>query len=262
MRFKDSLFARSFKKINRHVLHIMMYDLLNIVFIALGFLLWIKILGNKAQQLGIIDMNSLIYASQAELSQNLALIKGFVIAFFVLTVLFIVYLILVWSFFSLCVWCKILRKKLTEEYYVKFLLLNVAMAIIGIPVFLFIAYLIAIAVSFVTPENIGGYLIRVYVLMIYFIAAFSLVQIVYYYFTEKPKIKSIVNALSAALKKKMAVSYIAAASVFFVLSYISNLMVVILPDRIAVFIDIILILLYLAWLRIYIVGCVGKMKKR
>lgn len=249
-RIENSLFVKSFKKINKNVVHIMMHDLLNLVFVIAGFFVWMKFLNVKAAQLATIDLENIMSASAAEVSVNIALIRGFIISLSLTTVLFLIYFAVVWSFFNGNIWSIILRKRFTLKYYKKFLLLNLAW------VFAWAVF----SVVFLMSMNRTA---AVYFFIIIFFIIIHLTNILYVSFTEEPKLKSVKKAFELGFKNihRFIVPYVLIWIVGIVLSFVF-LIFRPLPDKLESGITLVLTLPYLAWLRIYIASCVDKVKKR
>jgi len=236
---KNSIFIKSFNDSKNKFLNIMMYDLLMLVFFIAGFFLFNRFLTKKADALQVFNVQELMNKTAEEIAENAMVIQNFLIVFIISFVFFIVYLVFMFSFFQGKNYALIVDKRFSKNYLKRFFFLNLVI------VFGWIISLIVLVSIF--KENAVPYIVLVLLALMMYI-----LPVVYPLFAKKPCMESIKKAFAIGFKKaRVIIAYVLSFLVFLVISLLS-LTLRALPDRIEFSIIFVILLIYLAWFRVYI----------
>jgi hypothetical protein len=228
------------------------------------FFLFSFILNKKLESINGIDIlseitpESMINASaiQVQELQALALtMTNFVYFFIIGVIVLIVVAILAFTLSRNLIWNYLLKKKFNYKTYLKFNLLNIVLPIL-LAILLFI--LLVIRMPFITAIANISVTLAIYVaallVLIVYLAIIYFVYLVYISYVKKPKVfKSIRNAFRL-IKTRFAnigISYLFILVFSIIISAAARL-IWLLPAQVQTYFNLGVILLFLAWMKLYV----------
>ena len=260
----------SFKEFDKRVIFIVFYDIIFFSIVLLCFLVYGKIMGKLSAALNLVDTNQLMSLPQNELSSLLASLKGFLVYLIAGFVVVLLIILVAMCFFQGLIWFKIARKKF--DCFKKFVVVNLVWFLIWLILIVFLVLvlkkealapvMLAIILSIVHFTNI------LYVKfsqehsfdvikksLVIGLASFYLIPYLIFglIFTSKPKLDFVKNSIKTWLS--FLIYYIIIAVVILAVSLALSIFLF-LPENIQGVIGMIIILIYLAWARIYLYNVV------
>lgn len=241
-------YKESIRKINKKTPLLIAYDFLGYIIIYIAFLYYSILLYREIFFLDQLQTDpSILLEGLNKITSLTTSVEGFVTFLSISTLIFVVVSILIWSFFKGLIYNVILKKKFNFRFYYKFALLNLI---------LLIAALIILALPIVIFKN-TVWPVLVYTLL--FLISYLTINI-YVNFTEKREIfRSIKNGVSFGISKiqHFLIPFIIIFITFVILNFLL-LATNVLSDTLAGIITLILLLLFLAWTRYYLILVVKK----
>ena len=251
-------YIKSFKELDLEFIHTVMYDILLYSCWALSFVvygLWTTKIFEKLNELDIASLQtamqditkSNISNQQAELS--LQILQSTITKFIFLTLLLILIILGVYALFKGLIWTKILKKKFTFKYFRKFIALNLLYVLFAVVVFILPVLLVLLGIE------AGFWLLFLQILFVF-------VAIVYFYFrtisnilfTKTKKISSFFNAFGKGADKfkKLVMPLVFMLLTFLAILLLSTVLNLV-SETISLIIAGLLLLVFIAWVRIYLV---------
>ncbi len=237
MKKQLTTFKNSFK-LNMNFLQIYIYDLLFYAIILPSLFFIQRILSKRTSNLDLASIQDLASQSPAQISMVTAQLNSFMAVFIASVLLMIIIILAAWSFSRGLIYTKILKKKLTLKYFLKFMLLNL---IIGIIFLLLLAsFSVFIKVSSFKILLVISALITVYLL-----------TFTYIYFTKNNQIfYALGKSIQAVPKiKTLFIPCLLILAVFIILTAIFSLLKITLSPYIALLI----LTAFLTWARLYFI---------
>jgi len=243
-KIKNSLLVKSFKKIDKNIFYIVMYDLLMFILLFTGSFFSSKIIEKKSKVIEAVDFTNLLQKTAEEINKNTAILKGFLITFLIITFAYIIYSLIVFSFFQGKILSIVVKKKFTKTFFKKFLSLNFILALTTSVLFLLILELFKPQVAVILATLL-------IILLIYFIPLLLIT------FAKGQKVK---KAFHIAFKTpRFIITYINALIVLLITGMLS-LIFKPLEDNIEFSLTLLIFLFYLAWFRYYLSLSIDKVK--
>jgi len=248
----DSLFMKSFKEIDKRLIHIVMLDAL--FYLALfGILLFTFTSLNwnfEAVKESVPTLTDIVGDIEGgkideDMTQKLTEINAiFYMAIartiLILVVIFIVSL-MVGILFKGLIWAKILHKKFDIHFYKRFALLNILWIIPW-------ALIIVVFLFAIQSMIVFWYIIGIIILFLHF------TNIIYVLFEKKKKFSIILKdtfILGVEKIRYFLIPYLLIALVFFILVHVLGLFSF-LPWKIYVVFFVLILLVFFAWVRVYV----------
>lgn len=239
--FKE--FLNSFK--NKKILWIFCYDICLLLIALILVKGASKIMASQLERLGLTNVQTL---TPEIISQQLGAIKTLAITFFIIITIFYLINIFNYSLFRTWVWTKIMNKQPTKTFVKKFFLLNL----------IWITGWMALFILGVTALSKEYYVYMIGIILILYI---HLTTIMHHSFTWKQEIKrSIGKAFTLGLGNigRFIIPYIYIIIIYIILTKVF----VVIPLQAQYVSMFVLILLFLAWYRIYINSVIIRIQKR
>jgi hypothetical protein len=236
------LFLASFRKIDIRIFLIVFFDLVFYFLVPLIIAGTFNVLQKRAMAIKLPQTLLQLGAENAE--KVVAELRAFLFLLVAMLVLMVVVIILDWTIFKGLAWCLTLKKKLNLRFFLRFFLLNLLW--LG----LFAALVVLFAIIF-KESIVPIHIILLGLLWMYF------TNIMYVFFVKKESVKSIKKAFKVAFTKAhcFILPYAVLAVLLLAIVFIANLLAS-LPYAVGLAITTLLMLLYLAWARFYIVEVV------
>lgn len=268
-----NLFKKSFKLDKKRFSLVVIFDLVLILVSYIALQLWSNWVSNAVLKISGVDLTTISEEAFGEIMKELAVLKSFYYGTLIYSILLIIFLFFVWSFFQGQIWSTILKKKFNSDYFKKFLLLNLAC----IPLFIILYFLAAICLGFfdllllffsTAGLNTSFIMFILFILFSFIFLPILLyiincIPIIYIYFTKKNKIlDSFKNTFDVAVKKihLLYIPYLIISLVFVLLSIITVLFNI-LPVWLTSLISFVLIVIYAAWARFYIADVIAELER-
>ncbi len=256
MRFKNYFkkewkeFLASFK-LKTKFIYVILLDVLCITATFILGLIYSLLLNNLITPLDGLDLTNLATMG-AEGLQQYILLKNTMYGFLIYTALLLIFVLIVYSLFQGLIWNLILKKKFTLKYLGKFSLLNLIWVLFWL--------IIALVLLIILKKIIIVWVILVYILLL---IIFYLTSILYVVFTEKIKIwQAIKDTFNIGKRIHLFIMpYLLVLGLFIVLNLIL-LVFSLLPQQVYMFVNLIVLLGFIAWFRFYISDVVLKIAKR
>jgi hypothetical protein len=261
--FIDSL------KLKSNFLYIILYDLLFYVIFVPIFLLFSLVLNNKAAALdpeliANIDAASITNVTAAQ-TQDLRLLaqsmQNFIYFFAIGIILLIIICLLAFTLSRASIWNYLLKKKFNFKHYLKFNLLNILLAVILAVIIIIILILRTVIIMPLVLVSLNfALLISSLLFLIIFTAIIYFVSLIYINYTKTTKISEAFNKTFKLLKTKFAdisYSYLFILVVSIIISLLARL-IWFLPFYLQRYFNFAVILIFLAWMRIYIINVIKK----
>ncbi|TKJ17699.1 hypothetical protein CEE44_04165 [Candidatus Woesearchaeota archaeon B3_Woes] len=193
-------------------------------------------------------MEEMMQLQQTEISQISSQLSNFLWSIFVGIAIVALVTFIAMCIFKGLIWFRIANKKFNFNYSKKFILLNLLWFLIWITP--------AILLFFVLKKEIIAYL-----LVIITILLLHFTNLLYISFTKNPKLSSIKKAFKIGIKKihLFILPYLIAIIIFLVISqlyWLYNFM----PGNTSTIITVLILIIYLAWFRIYLYNVVKDIK--
>lgn len=252
-------FVESLRNINIKNLNILISDVLLIIFSLLGLIVWNRILANKAIALRAVQ--NLQPGTASGISADATI---FFITAVIATIIFVLYLLAIYSLSQGHIWNLIYNKKLNKEFFKKFALLNILALPLGLILILIAVYLLSYIsnsfISLLSPYLFNTILISavagIFTILILgpiFLYFANLVNIIYINFMGNHKVlQSIANAFKFTLNKGhvLYLPYVFTTILYFIASLIL-LMFRSFP-KIYMILSWALLLTFISWMRVYL----------
>jgi len=268
-----SLFKKSFNLDKKRFSLVIIFDFTLILVSYLALNLWKGWVSSAVLKISGMDLATISEEALLEIMKELSVLKSFYYGTLIYSILLIIFLFLVWSFFQGQIWSIILKKKFNFDYFKKFLLLNLAC----IPLFIILYFLTVICLGFfdllllffsTTGLNTSFVMFILLVLFSFIflpilIYLINFISIIYIYFTKKNKIlDSFKNTFDIAVKKihLLYIPYLMISLVFVLLTVIT-IPFNILPAWLTSLILFVLLVIYAAWARFYIADVIAKLER-
>jgi len=265
-----SLLKKSFKLNKKRFFSVIIFDSLFVLVLYITLFLWNIWLNSFVSKVNGLDLTNL---TESSVVNGLATLKSFYYGVILCLILLTLFLFFEWSFFQGKIWNIILKKKFDFDYFKKFLLLNLACIPISIILF-FIAVICfwsfnSIFLFFSTSGFNTSFVMFMLLILFTFIFMpillylINFISILYFYFTKKNKILySFKNTFYIAVKK-IYLLYIPCLimSLIFILLSIITIPLNFLPMWFTSLILFVLLVIYAAWIRFYIVGIITKLER-
>lgn len=190
----------------------------------------------------------LLSAAPEQLQSMAGQMQAFVWIFIISAVLFVV---IFWALYSLSrkvIWSVVLKKKIEKKKYLKWNWLNI------IVLCFFILTVIVYGIARVILVQ-GSILMMQVLMAMFFLAFFYLMFLIYYSFIKKYEVWAGVGDAFKLIKQKfkpLAVSYVFALLTLIALAVLLMLLATVVPQSYLFFLNAIVVLAYLAWLRLYV----------
>lgn len=250
--FKQSM------KFNQKFLYVFLIDLLFYLLLFAGFSVWSGALNIKATSVGDLSLLT-------EIEARTAVAQFFVYAI-IYSVLLLIFILLLYSLLKGYIWSLILDKKINFKYFRRFVLLNFVWFLILMLIIIALAYMTKSVeeASFAPLLPILAFLSLLTkhpyfsaVLLLIMLHTTALLQI---FFREEPNIKSIKNSFKTFKKFHLFLLYyifiliplIIITAVGYALRY--------LPEMASNIISAIILVVFITWLRFYLVLIVEGIK--
>ena len=240
----------SFKELDITYLHTILYDILLYSFWFLTFTLYGTIvpkLLKGMENIDIVELQTSMSAEQAELT--LQTLQSTITQFILLTILLVLLILASYALFKGLIWTKILKKKFTWKYFRKFIALNLLYVLFAVVVFILPVLLVLLGIE------AGFWLLFLQILFVF-------VAIVYFYFrtisnilfTKTKKISSFFNAFGKGVDKfkKLVMPLVFMLLTFLAILLLSTVLNLV-SETISLIIAGLLLLVFIAWVRIYFV---------
>ena len=222
------------------MIFIILYDLLFwlSIFFSLAFVG--KVLQSKSLELAGFDFENLLGLPQSELNALLSSLKGFLYSLLGAIILFILVLFLAICIFKGMIWLTVARKKIKLGFIMRFIVLNLVWFLLWI--------IPTIIIILLMRKNLIAPFLTIVMLLLW-----HFTNLLYIIFLDKEKISAIKKAFSIGIKKiyLFAVPYLVLLLVFIIISFVFSPLSY-LPENLSAVISAIGILIYTAWIRIYI----------
>jgi hypothetical protein len=252
-------FVSSLRNINIKNINILISDVLFIVLSLLGIVVWNRILSNKA--LALQAVQNLQPGTATGISADATI---FFITAIIATIIFVLYLLAIYSLSQGYIWNLIYNKKLNKEFLKKFALLNVIALPLGLILVLIAVYLLSYiansVISFLNPYLFNTILISavagVFTILILgpiFLYFANIVNIIYINFMKNNKIfQSIANAFKFTFNKGniLYLPYVFTTLLYFIASLI--LLLFRSFPKIYMILSWALLLTFISWMRVYL----------
>lgn len=237
-----SNFINSLGNINLKIFFIVILDVLfYYIFMQAGRFLITQI---QKKSTNIDLTQNLLELSQQNAAQLLSSLKEFFFFIIILLILFVIAVIINWSIIKGIIWNFTKHKKPSLKFMKKFLLLN----FIWLPIWILIFLLIAFGIK---QSAAPIFMIIAFMLAVYF------TNILYPLFLANNKISSIKESFRLGFKKihYFIIPYIIIIALFLILSKIYSIAV--LGINISPYVSYTFIIIYIAWIRYYMVEVVN-----
>jgi len=251
LRDSFKIFIKSFKKINIHLLFVIIMDLLFFVFIFIASLIANKILTKQALKLQSLPMDTLsLEVDQAQ--DILKSVSNFVVGMLITIGLLMIFIILNWSFFKYLIWNLVVNGKIQLKNFWKFLLANIVWFFIWLVPFVLTFYPLFLMVKLGQLQKPP--LFPIIAMSIVLCAALHFTYLYYIGFIKENHIgKAIAFAFKTGTVK---IKFLLLPYLFVFVSFaiISSIIypVKFLPDKASFLISLIVFVVYVGWLRFYI----------
>ncbi|MBW2978203.1 hypothetical protein KY331_05125 [Candidatus Woesearchaeota archaeon] len=232
-------------------IYIMLFDLL---FFAVAILTLKGVGSFLEKKMAVINMpeGDLLSMTQEQLQPITAQLQDLVISIGISVILVFIVMIAIWSLSKGLIYCTILKKKFTKQYFKKFFLLNLFLSIVIIIILTFLMTVGSVLKELVAFRHI---------FYIFLLAVAYYLSINYIFFTKHNKVfESIGKTLTFGTKNilKLLIPclliYIPFQIIFTTLTLIP------IPLFFAPFVSLIIFVIFMAWARNYFVQEVNKIK--
>ena len=268
-----NLFKKSFKLDKKRFSLVIIFDFALILVSYIALNLWGRWVNSAVLKISGMDLATLSEEALGEIVKELAALKSFYYGTLIYSILLIIFLFFIWSFFQGQIWSTILKKKFNLNYFKKFLLLNLAC----IPLFIIIFFIMLACLEllgrvflFFSTSGLNTIFVMFILLVLFsfiflpiLIYLINLTSIIYIYFTKKNKIlDSFKNTFDVAVKKihLLYIPYLMISLVFVLLSVIT-IPFNILQEGLTLLILFVLLIIYAAWARFYIADVIAKLER-
>lgn len=243
-------FTDSLKTIDLRLLYCVLYDFIGYGLIVFFFRIYRQILAKLFVKMPSIALLQSLDPTNPQVTQVFAMLKGVIFWLVSYTILLFIIILLVWCLFKGLIWNQVFNQKFTLKFYKKFLLVNLLWIVIWlIPIILFFIFV---------KQNVLVYLlIIIFVLMIY------LTYILYIESIKKTKIKKIIKETFRVGFKKIyhfIIPIIVMVIVFLLLMQLYWLFKG-LSQVVQTIIFLIILIVFIAWTRFYMVNIVEGISK-
>ena len=242
-------FISFFRKIDKRVIYIALFDLLFFAILMTGLFVWNNKVMEKTNEISPDLLENPANLSPENAAETAALIKGFVVSVIACTLLLLVFLLIVWSFSRGIIWNMVFKKGFTFKYYRKFLLLNLLW---------FAAWLIPVVLIIASLKRKPSAM----VLLIIFVLFCYLTALIYIIFTKNNLIwESIKEVFKLGFGK---IQFFILPCIFLILTMAVISLILwpthFFPQKAYLVISTVSMVLYLAWARFYIADVVKSIK--
>lgn len=258
---KWKLFIDSFK-LKSNFLYIILYDLLFYVIIIPLFILFTVILNKKSAAIDpeILSKFTTMTNITAAQTQELELMAQSMQSFFYFFIMGIIFLIiatlLAFTLSRTLIWNHLLKKKFNLKKYLKFNILNILLAIALAIVFLIILKLRMPVMTILVNISLNFVLIVSSLLfLIIFMAISYFASLIYINYTLTAKVFNSFDKTFKLIKNKfenISYSYVFILITAIIISLIARI-IWLLPFYIQKYFNIGVVILFLAWMRMYII---------
>lgn len=241
------------------ILEIALKDFLFYIIITIIFLVYTLIVYNSLPLKPSFTPETILEASAFEISQSAQQLTSFLAVYALSTILFIICLILLITVFKEWIWGKsILKKKFQIKNLPKFLWVILSITAIITLIFLIIIGISGALLQFLYYKNFPPVFLQILAFIIFFIMLPFIMHInnfsSYYFVNERKYLHSLKQTLYSFKEiKALSIHYLIILIVFFIIGYFSNLLLYISESLIMSIISLFILLLFLAWQRIYAV---------
>jgi len=211
------------------------------------------------------EIQQLILSAPQEAQIILTQLKSFMILFFIGLIFLIVFTVLFYSLTRAYLWNYLLKNKLTKKNYWKW---NILVIVLIIPfiIYFFIALVIKLIITqllFFINNQVVIQIINNYLILILFVIYLIFIFLSYYVFTKKYNVWESLGEAFQLIKikfKELKIIFLFSLLNLFVISVILFLLTYFLKyqQMLLLFFNLILFLLFLAWLRVYLVKVLQK----
>jgi hypothetical protein len=266
MSFKKQFiqFVDSFKNIRTNILFVIFFDLLFYALIVFIPLTWTRFLTGHPMMNELMALEGGVESMTADQMIRIApLLKSFVVQSLLSTILVVTVLFFVYTLTRCLIWNTIEKKKFSWNYFKKYLLLN----LVWVPIFFIISMVVMLILSlFMLLAKSSGVSLLVYiasfVMLIGLLIFLSINFLVYYFFM---KLKEIFISIGKAFTvlfngiKGFIVPLVFMAAVLYVLLTPFGILAYRAPfaEKYSIM-QALVVIVYLAWLRFYLVSLVKK----
>ncbi|MCK4521583.1 MAG: hypothetical protein KAU20_03340 [Nanoarchaeota archaeon] len=235
------LLKESFKEMDiRKVIFIVLYDLLFFSIIFFSFFIFGRILKNKALQMQDLPLQKITMLPKEELESILGVMQHFLFALIAGLVIVLLIVFISMCLFKGLIWCSTLKKKFNIKFYLKFLVLNLLW---------FLIWLIpTILLAILMKRELIVFLI---IVVIPFLMHFT--NLLYISFIKNNRLNAIKDAFRTGSKKihLFLVPYAIIIILFIVISQLYWIYKF-LPSNVSGLITGLIILVFMAWSRVYL----------
>lgn len=230
-------------KVNENVLNTYIYDVFLYIFLVLGFFIFSILLGKVMAGLDTIDYNSLLSSDINAVNPQYQILRDVFTKMIGVIIFFLIYSLLIFSYFKGLIWNRLLEKKLSFNYYKKTVLMNLIFEILFVPSVLLL-------VGGLKAPNTLFILIPVFM-------HFNALS--YYFFTKENKVfKGIWKGIKFSFVKihKYILHYAVIIAFFVIASYIIKIILKIINLRLGIssIINVLALVFIISILRNYFVG--------
>ncbi|OIO62072.1 hypothetical protein COY26_02920 [Candidatus Woesearchaeota archaeon CG_4_10_14_0_2_um_filter_33_10] len=262
-----NLFKKSFKLDKKRFFSVIIFDFLFILVSYIALFLCGMWLNSSASKISGLDLTTLTENAINEL----AALKSFYYGAIICLILLIIFLFFAWSFFQGFIWNTILKKKFNLDYFKKFLLLNLACIPLSIIPFFIALICLRLFNSIILFFSTAGLNTSLVMFVLLILSAFiflpimlyliNFISILYFYFTKKSKILDSFKDTFKIAVKKIHLLYIPCLvmSLAFVFLAVITIPLNILPLWLISLVSFVLLVIYAAWARFYIVAVIAKL---
>lgn len=266
LRKKFDVFKNSFRKLGRNYLKVIAADAVMIAFMVIITKLLEAFVQNKFSTmtpLAQVDLAQTGPALQAYVSQ----LQTFIITFVILFVIYILLLVFSWSTAQAYIWNIINSKKASFRHYRKSFLMNLLL----IPVFIIVIILVGIillglryGLYWLLSKAAGGLAIAYVIDMIATIVVFmplvlyaiNSLNLVYYFFSKTHLIGKSIAEMFEHIRIRYYLHYLFMTIIMTVASAVA--LICKFNDTLYLIINVILLILFLGWMRFYLKELVEK----
>lgn len=259
-------FISSFRKLDRKFIFSFLIDSAFAGIVSLVYLLVYKLVQWKGQYFDNFTSEEikevLVTAAPEEVSAMASHVKTYLITFFGSFLLYTILIIVLFSLGQSLIWHLLLNKKLNKKVFFKWNLFTLVLFIVFSVSFLIFILFKAFVLLLLQGINVTviltiGHLLNI----LYLLIVLYLFSLLCYHFTKENRIWLSFSQTFASIKhqiKKLLPSFFLTLAVAIVLSLITIAVFTLLPALInyLIYFNIIIILLFLAWFRIYLVKIV------
>ena len=255
-----NLFVKSFKEFDTKVIFIVLYDLIFFSIVYISFITLAKLIQNKALNINAPQLEQLTQLQQTEIIQASSQLNNLWLYIYIGVILTLLIIFIAACIFKGMIWFKIAGKKANKKTIIKlirtralFLLISIGFIIAIIPLFISLSVAIKAQslISVIILSTIIGLLWLIFI---------NIKNLMYIYFTTTTN--PIKKAFRIGIKKihLLILPYIIMFIIFIIISqlyWLYNFM----PGNISTIITVLILLVYLAWFRIYLYTIVKDIEK-